>query len=442
METIQAMPMTSSFCTTTMDHSDLLNDVWDSDLPVSELRSEFSEDIHSSADNLMSSMLDGLVRHDRLLTDSLNLGVAHLATSPMTGNGNMTTSENHQIISQISQLPVKTEHSYSMAGSDGDSIPDSPLSLHDTDDCYPYMSLSSVPSETSIKDEPLSPMNDSSNNLLSELFAPAANIGLIVKEEPASSNNESNEIIQKSATLPSLSSSSASIPMLATSQPPLSSSRLPSVSNTSTTSMHSISKPKASVPPLISHGNRLMYSKVKVDHEPRISVPKISTTETTRSPNLTSAVIRPTSTASMASVTSTTKVVFGLTNSSSRHPIQTSLISSQPKGATGVLHLTEEEKRTLISEGYPIPQRLPLTKSEEKSLKKIRRKIKNKISAQESRRKKKEYMDCLERRMQSLIEELEAYKHRFTNLEGQNISLRSQVQQLQAQVSQCNCTNK
>ena len=81
-------------------------------------------------------MLDGLVRHDRLLTDSLNLGVAHLATSPMTGNGNMTTSENHQIISQISQLPVKTEHSYSMAGSDGDSIPDSPLSLHDTGNRY------------------------------------------------------------------------------------------------------------------------------------------------------------------------------------------------------------------------------------------------------------------------------------------------------------------
>merc|ERR1712018_861719 len=112
----------------------------------------------------------------------------------------MTTSENHQIISQISQLPVKTEHSYSMAGSDGDSIPDSPLSLHDTDDCYPYMSMrSSVPSETSIKDEPLSPMNDSSNNLLSELFAPAANIGSIVKDEPSS--NESSEI-QKSG-LPS-----------------------------------------------------------------------------------------------------------------------------------------------------------------------------------------------------------------------------------------------
>ena len=51
------------------------------------------------------------------------------------------------------------------------------------------------------------------------------------------------------------------------------------------------------------------------------------------------------------------------------------------KGSVGPLNLTEEEKRTLLSEGYPVPQRLPLSKQEEQALKKIRRKIKNKVSS-------------------------------------------------------------
>ena len=72
-----------------------------------------------------------------------------------------------------------------------------------------------------------------------------------------------------------------------------------------------------------------------------------------------------------------------------------------------VLKLTEEEKRMLVSEGYRVPERLPLSKMEERSLKKIRRKIKNKISAQESRRKKKEYMDRLEERFELYSSELQ-----------------------------------
>merc|ERR1711953_1318427 len=108
-----------------------------------------------------------------------------------------------------------------------------------------------------------------------------------------------------------------------------------------------------------------------------------------------------------------------------------SLISNQPTDGCGILVLTEEEKKTLISEGYPIPSKLPLTKAEEKSLKKIRRKIKNKISAQESRRKKKEFLDRLELRCQKVEGERERWRAKCLELEETNRQLQTQLQQLQ-----------
>ncbi|KAB7505954.1 Cyclic AMP-responsive element-binding protein 3-like protein 1, partial [Armadillidium nasatum] len=105
------------------------------------------------------------------------------------------------------------------------------------------------------------------------------------------------------------------------------------------------------------------------------------------------------------------------------------------KGATGALYLTEEEKRTLISEGYAIPSKLPLTKAEEKSLKKIRRKIKNKISAQESRRKKKEYLDTLEHRVDLLTQENNAYRKKFESLQQKNQQLLQELERLQNMVN-------
>ncbi|XP_030815219.1 cyclic AMP-responsive element-binding protein 3-like protein 2 isoform X2 [Camarhynchus parvulus] len=102
---------------------------------------------------------------------------------------------------------------------------------------------------------------------------------------------------------------------------------------------------------------------------------------------------------------------------------------------TGPLILTEEEKRTLIAEGYPIPTKLPLTKAEEKVLKKIRRKIKNKISAQESRRKKKEYMDSLEKKVETCSNENSELRKKVEVLENTNRTLLQQLQRLQAMVA-------
>jgi len=118
------------------------------------------------------------------------------------------------------------------------------------------------------------------------------------------------------------------------------------------------------------------------------------------------------------------------TKSSSRKALESCLLSSS-KLCNGELSLTEEEKRTLVSEGYPVPARLPLTKAEERSLKKIRRKIKNKISAQESRRKKKEYLDRLELRCQKVEGERERWRAKCLELEETNRQLQTQLQQLQ-----------
>uniref|UniRef100_A0A3P8YKU9 Cyclic AMP-responsive element-binding protein 3-like protein 2 n=1 Tax=Esox lucius TaxID=8010 RepID=A0A3P8YKU9_ESOLU len=102
---------------------------------------------------------------------------------------------------------------------------------------------------------------------------------------------------------------------------------------------------------------------------------------------------------------------------------------------SGPLLLTEEERRTLVAEGYPVPTKLPLSKAEEKALKKIRRKIKNKISAQESRRKKKEYMDALEKKVETCSNENSELRRKVENLECTNKTLIQQLHSLQAVVA-------
>ncbi|NWV76276.1 CR3L3 protein, partial [Dasyornis broadbenti] len=98
------------------------------------------------------------------------------------------------------------------------------------------------------------------------------------------------------------------------------------------------------------------------------------------------------------------------------------------------LVLTEEEKQLLEKEGVTLPTCLPLTKAEERILRKVRRKIRNKQAAQDSRRRRKIYVDGLENRVAACTAENRELEKKVQQLQKQNISLLRQLQKLQALV--------
>ncbi|XP_063001895.1 cyclic AMP-responsive element-binding protein 3-like protein 4 [Elgaria multicarinata webbii] len=100
------------------------------------------------------------------------------------------------------------------------------------------------------------------------------------------------------------------------------------------------------------------------------------------------------------------------------------------------LYLTDEEKRLLSQEGISLRSNIPLTKAEERILKKVRRKIRNKQSAQDSRRRKKEYIDGLEGRVTACSAQNQELRKKVQQLETHNVSLLDQLQKLQKLIKQ------
>ncbi|XP_038566283.1 cyclic AMP-responsive element-binding protein 3-like protein 4 [Micropterus salmoides] len=96
------------------------------------------------------------------------------------------------------------------------------------------------------------------------------------------------------------------------------------------------------------------------------------------------------------------------------------------------LQLTEEEQKLLSQEGVSLPNNLPLTKAEERILKRVRRKIRNKQSAQDSRRRRKEYIDGLESRAAACSAQNKELQRTVEQLEKRNMSLLAQLRQLQS----------
>ena len=136
-----------------------------------------------------------------------------------------------------------------------------------------------------------------------------------------------------------------------------------------------------------------------------------------------------------ASCTLTVKDLL-LSGSSDAQLQMPSSLLRQGQGQFQELVLTEDEKKLLAKEGVSLPTQLPLTKYEERVLKKIRRKIRNKQSAQESRKKKKEYIDGLESRMSACTAQNQELQRKVLHLEKQNSSLLEQLKKLQALVVQ------
>ena len=95
------------------------------------------------------------------------------------------------------------------------------------------------------------------------------------------------------------------------------------------------------------------------------------------------------------------------------------------------MRLSDEEKEMLAQQNIVLPSNMPLTKKEESALRCVRRKIRNKMSAKESRKRKQDYVGGLEKRVKTCTMHNMVLQNKVDNLEQQNLTLMAELTRFQ-----------
>jgi hypothetical protein len=123
-----------------------------------------------------------------------------------------------------------------------------------------------------------------------------------------------------------------------------------------------------------------------------------------------------------------------------KSPISSSGITKRIKNERDSITLTREELLSFTSDQFEqfvsqVTEVRELTQSEKNELKRQRRLIKNRESAQASRQRKKSHIDDLERRVKDLASENIVLKDKVSSLDTENINLKNEIAHLQAIVN-------
>ncbi|KAL7062233.1 hypothetical protein AAHC03_01434 [Spirometra sp. Aus1] len=96
------------------------------------------------------------------------------------------------------------------------------------------------------------------------------------------------------------------------------------------------------------------------------------------------------------------------------------------------LVLSAEERRLLSRMGHKVPTMFPLSRNDERVIRAVRRKIRNKLSAKASRARRQEYLQTLEMRIHSCHKENERLRSRVGELEKEKRGLLANLRKMRS----------